>query len=133
MIRRVAGDEMAAAEALRLGDMESGERLARAALEQAESLSARLTLAQALAWQGRGREAAEVLGAVDPDGLSETELMAWALPRAANQFWMLSEPTKAAAFLQTVRNRVCAPAARVTLDALAATFAMNAGTPLRAL
>lgn len=122
-----------AAEALRLGDMETGERLARAALEESESLTARLTLAQALAWQGRGREADAALAAVDPDGLSETDLMAWALPRAANQFWMLSEPTKAAAFLQTVRNRVSAPGARATLDALAATFAMNAGTPLRAL
>ena len=59
--------------------------------------------------------------------------MAWALPRAANQFWMLSEPTQAIAFLQTIRNRVSAPAACATLDALAATFAMNAGTPLRAL
>jgi hypothetical protein len=86
-----------------------------------------------LAWQGRGREAAAVLDAVDPSQLSENELMAWALPRAANQFWMLSEPSKAAAFLQTVRNRVSAPGARATLDALAATFAMNAGTPLRAL
>src|SRR2546423_15141837 len=89
--------------------------------------------ATALAWQGRGREAAQKLDAVDPSGLSETDLMAWALPRAANQFWMLSEPTKAAAFLDTIRNRVSAPAARATLDALAATFAMNAGTPLRAL
>jgi hypothetical protein len=86
-----------------------------------------------LAWQGRGREAAEILDGVDPSGLSESELMAWALPRAANQFWMLSEPTKAAAFLHTIRNRVSAPGARATLDALAATFAMNAGTPLRAL
>ena len=123
----------AAAEALRRGDMESGESLARQALEQSESLADRLTLAQALAWQGRGREAAEVLAAVDPDSLSETELMAWALPRAANQFWMLSEPTQAVAFLQAVRNRVSAPGGRLTLDALAATFAMNAGTPLRAL
>ena len=38
--------------------------------------------------------------------LSEAELMAWALPRAANQFWMLSEPERATAFLQTTRNRV---------------------------
>ena len=134
-MRRVTDGDAAAkaAEALRLGDMESGERLARTALEQSESLTVRLTLAQAIAWQGRGREAAEVLDGVDPEGLSEIDLMAWALPRAANQFWMLSEPTKAAAFLQTVRNRVSAPAARATLDALAATFAMNAGTPLRAL
>jgi hypothetical protein len=73
------------------------------------------------------------LAAVDPDQLSETELMAWALPRAANQFWMLSEPERATTFLQTTRNRISAPAARATLDALAATFAMNAGAPLRAL
>jgi tetratricopeptide (TPR) repeat protein len=123
----------AAAEALRVGDMESGERLARSALQHAESLAARLTLAQTLAWQGRGREADEVLAAVDADVLAETDVMAWALPRAANQFWMLSQPTQAVAFLQTVRNRVSGPGPRATLDALAATFVMNAGTPLRAL
>jgi len=99
----------------------------------AGSLAARLSLAQALSWQGRGREADEIFAAVDPSGLSETDLMAWALPRAANQFWMLSKPTQAVAFLQTIRNRISAPAAAATLDALAATFAMNAGTPLRAL
>ena len=98
-----------------------------------DELAARLTLAQELAWEGRGLEAEDLLGAVDPSGLPETDLMAWALPRAANQFWMLSEPTRAIAFLQTVRSRVSAPAAQATLDALAATFAMNAGTPLRAL
>src|ERR1700738_317910 len=123
----------AAAEALRVGDMELGEKLARSALQRSESLPTRLTLAQALAWQARGRGDDEILGAVDPAELSETDLMAWALPRAANQFWMLSQPTQAVAFLQAVRNRVSAPAARATLDALAATFAMNAGTPLRAL
>ena len=122
-----------AAEALRVGDMALGETLARSALEGSGSLTARLTLAQALAWQGRGREAEETLSAVDPSGLSETDLMAWALPRAANQFWLLSKPTQAVAFLQTIRNRISAPAAGATLDALAATFAMNAGTPLRAL
>jgi hypothetical protein len=101
--------------------------------ERFDSLNARLAHAQDLAWDGRGLEADAVLDAVDPSGLSETDLMAWALPRAANQFWMLSEPTRAIAFLQTVRSRVAAPAAQCTLDALAATFAMNAGTPLRAL
>ena len=74
-----------------------------------------------------------MLAPVDPAQLSETEVMTWALPRAANQFWMLGEPTQAAAFLQATRNRVAAPNARATLDALAATFAMNAGTPHRAL
>jgi len=73
-----------------------------------------------------------VLAAVDPSTLSETELMAWALPRAANQFWMLSEPERATAFLLATRGRVTSPAAQTTLDALSATFAMNAGNPSRA-
>ncbi len=123
----------AAQQALRLGELGLAERLARAALGKAGGLAPRLTLGYALGWQGRGREAGEVLAAVDPDTLTDTELMAWALPRAANQFWMLDEPERATAFLHTTRNRVSSPMARATLDALAATFAMNAGTPLSAL
>lgn len=123
----------AAQQALRLGELVLAEQLARAALEQSSGLAARMPLAYALAWQGRGREAGAVLATVDPDQLSQTELIAWTLPRAANQFWMLSEPERATVFLQTMRNRISAPMARATVDALAATFAMNSGTPLRAL
>ncbi len=123
----------AAGEALRLGDLVLSERLSRAALQRGAGLPARLTLAYALAWQGRGRDADSVLAQVDPSTLSETELMAWALPLAANQFWMLSEPERATAFLKATRNKVSSPAAQTTLDALSATFAMNAGGPGRAL
>lgn len=123
----------AAQQALRLGDAALAERLSRSALDRSQTMSARLVLAYSLTYQGRGREADAVLSAVDPAGLAERELMAWALPRAANQFWMLSEPAKATAFLQTTRDRVTAAAPRATLDALSATFAVNAGTPLRAL
>jgi hypothetical protein len=123
----------AAGEALRLGDLVLSERLARVALRRAPDLSTRLTLAYALAWQGRGRDADAALDEVDSAALSETELMAWALPRAANQFWMLSEPERATAFLRATRNRVASPAARTTLDALSATFAMNAGSVSRAM
>jgi hypothetical protein len=129
----VADMVTAAQQALRLGELVLAEQLAHVALEQSGGLAARMPLAYALAWQGRGREAGTVLAAVDPDQLSQTELIAWTLPRAANQFWMLSEPERATAFLQTMRNRISAPAALATVDALAATFAMNAGTPLRAL
>ena len=123
----------AAADALRLGDLSLSERLGEAVLKRDPDLDARLTLAQALAWQGRGREADDVLAAVDPATLSDTELMAWALPLAANQFWMLSQPERATAFLQTTRNRVTSAVARTTVDALSATFAMNAGRPGRAM
>jgi hypothetical protein len=129
----VADVVSAAQQALRFGELELAEHLARAALDRSGGLAARLSLAYALAWQGHGRDAGAVLDAVDPEQLSQSELIEWALPRAANQFWMLSEPERATAFLQTMRNRISAPAALNTLDALAATFAMNAGTPLRAL
>jgi tetratricopeptide (TPR) repeat protein len=128
----VADLAAAAEESLRLGDLELSERLSRAAADRSPELATHLTLAYALAWQGRGREADAVLADVDPSTLSETELMAWALPRAANQFWMLSEPERATAFLRTTRGRVSTPAAQTTLDALSATFAMNAGSPSRA-
>ncbi|MET0703304.1 MAG: ATP-binding protein [Mycobacterium sp.] len=124
---------VAADEALRLGDVALTERLARAAVAGSGPLTARLLLAQALAWQGRGRDADAVLATVEAGTLSEAELMAWALPRAANQFWMLSEPERATAFLRTTRGRVTEPAAAATIDALSATFAMNAGNPQRAL
>lgn len=123
----------AAQQALRLGDLHLGERLARSALDRSGGLAARLALAHALAWQGRGRDADAVLSAVDPAGLSEPELMAWALPRAANQFFMLGEPERATAFLTTTRGRVTGLGSRTTLDALGATFAMNAGNIGRAV
>ncbi len=123
----------AAQQALRLGDLSLCERLAGAALHRGERFDARLALSYALAWQGRGREADSVLADVDAATLSEDEVMAWALPRAANQFWMLSEPERATAFLQNTRKRISTTAARLTLDALSATFAMNAGNVARAV
>jgi tetratricopeptide (TPR) repeat protein len=129
----VADLAAAAEESLRLGDLELSDRLGRAAVDRSPDLATRLTLAYALAWQGRGREADAVLADVDPSTLSETELIAWALPRAANQFWMLSEPERATAFLRATRGRVSSAAAQTTLDALSATFAMNAGSPSRAM
>jgi hypothetical protein len=123
----VADVAAAAQQALQLGDLALGERLARSALERSGGLAPRLALAHALAWQGRGREADAVLAEVDSTALTEAALMDWTLLRAANQFWMLSEPERATAFLRTVRNRVTDAGPRTTLDALSATFAMNAG------
>lgn len=123
----------AAQEALRLGDLRLSERLASAALERIERFDARLVLANALAYQGRGREADSVLAAVDPAGLSEDQVMDWAVPRAANQFFMLSEPERATIFLHNTKGRISSPESRITLDALSSTFAMNAGNVGRAL
>lgn len=123
----------AAEQALRLGDLMLAERLARSALKRSGGLAARLPLANALTRQGRGRDADAVLAEVDPAALSEPELIAWTLVRAANQFFMLGEPERATAFLRTIRNRVADAGPRTTLDALSATFAMNAGSVERAV
>ncbi|MCV7132090.1 hypothetical protein H7J06_03765 [Mycobacterium hodleri] len=123
----------AAEEALARGDLAVAEELGRAALRDEGSLAARLTLAQALAWQGRGRDADAVMSEVDESALDDTDLMAWALPRAANQFWMLDQPERATAFLHTVRGRLTSAGAGATVDALLGTFTMNAGSPERAI
>jgi Tfp pilus assembly protein PilF len=126
-------DQTAAEEALGRGDLAAAEELGRTALRDGGSLEARLTLAQALAWQGRGRDADAVLSEVDDSALSESDLMAWALPKAANQFWMLNQPERATAFLRAVRRKLTSDGAGATLDALLGTFAMNAGSPERAM
>jgi hypothetical protein len=122
-----------AEQALRLGDLALAERLARSALQRSGGLAARLPLANALARHGRGRDADAVLTEVDSAALSEPELIAWALVRAANQFFMLGEPERATAFLRTIRGRITDAGPRLTLDALGATFAMNAGSVGRAV
>lgn len=123
----------AAWEAMRLGDLKLGERLARGALERADGLPARLALAHSLSWQGRGRDTDDALSPVDIDELSEWELTAWMLPKAANQFWMLKESETAVAFLTSMRERISEPAPLNTIDSLLATFAMNSGHPAEAV
>lgn len=120
-------------EAMGLGDLALGERLARGALEQSDGLYSRLPLAHSLSWQGRGREADDALSAVDPDTLTQWDLMAWTLPKAANRFWMLSESDEAVDYLAQMRSRISEKGALHTIDALAATFAMNVGDPARAV
>ncbi|MDA2893921.1 LuxR C-terminal-related transcriptional regulator [Mycolicibacterium sp. BiH015] len=120
-------------EAMGLGDLALGERLARAALDQSDTLSARLPLAHSLSWQGRGREADDALNPVDPDTLSQWDLMAWTLPKAANRFWMLSESEEAIEYLAAMRMRISERGALHTIDALTATFAMNVGDPKEAI
>jgi len=124
----------AAHEALQLGDISLAERLARGALERGESFDARLILSTALGLQGRGREADAVLADVDTANMSEEQTMAWAMPRAANQFWMLSEPERAVIFLQNVRRQLGEmSSSHLTLDALSGTFAMNSGNIRKAV
>ncbi len=123
----------AAHEALQLGDIGLAERLARGALDRGESFEARLTLSTSLGLQGRGREADAVLADMDTASMSEEQIMAWAMPRAANQFWMLNQPERAVIFLHNVRRQLGEKSSHLTLDALSGTFAMNAGNIRKAV
>ena len=113
----------AATEALRLGDLGLAERLAGGILDRGDDFGARLALSYALdlagPWPG-GRVGARRRR--DPPGSLREQLMAWALPRAANQFWMLSEPERATIFPERAKARI-GTASHLTLDALSATFA----------
>ncbi|WP_407663972.1 helix-turn-helix transcriptional regulator [Mycolicibacterium fallax] len=123
----------AAWEAMRLGDLQLVETLALGALHGKDSLYARLPLAHSLAWQGRGAEADAVLAEIDIDTLSEGDLVAWVLPKAANQFWMQGQSQHARKLLADIRARVSDPGGRDVIDALAATFALNSGEVVDAL
>src|SRR4029077_3943294 len=68
-------------EAMRLGDLVLGERLAQSALDRSGGLAARLPFAPPLSWLGRGPDADQVLTPVEPDSLSEWDLTAWTLPK----------------------------------------------------
>ncbi len=114
----------AAWEAMRMGDLALGELLARGALANKESLYARLPLAHSLAWQGRGDEADEVLSAVDERTLPEGDLVAWALPKTANQFWMRGDSARARELLAEIRDRVTRIASDVLVSDTAGELAI---------
>ena len=124
---------ISAYEAMRLGDLILGEKFARGALDRGEGLAARLPLAHSLAWQGRGQECEDVLAAVDPDTMSDWDLVGWVLPKVANQFWMVADSQAAVDLLDGVRARISDPELRSCPDAMAATFALNVGDPHRAI
>ena len=86
----------AAHDALRLSQLDLTERLARAA---GDGFDARLVLAYALTWLGRGDEAESVLADLGGDDLRV------ALPRAGNLFWPLRRADEAVAVLDAIPDQ----------------------------
>ncbi len=95
----------AARDALRLGDIELGERLARGAQRSGGGFYAAVYLAQCLAWQGRGAEAEAELSAFGAGQLDEFELLQWGLVRASNLFWALGRRDEAMAVIELMYGR----------------------------
>lgn len=128
-------DEMLAAarDALRLGELELGERLARGALSANAGFAAVPLLANSLVWQGRSVEAEELLAAVDWESLSESRRVEWLLPRVGNLFWMLGRVGDADAILNQVRGTLTSASAIDVARAVSSMFVLHTGAPVRAI
>ena len=114
----------AAKDAVSLANAPLGERLARTAFEREYGMRAAHLLSRALLWQGRPREADEILARFDPDDLDEGQLVLWGIPRASIVFWSLGEATRAEEVMQVLRSRVGNPILRPMVDAADAAFAV---------
>ncbi|MFH5227375.1 LuxR C-terminal-related transcriptional regulator [Antrihabitans spumae] len=112
----------AARDALRMGAITLGERLANGAKAGGGGFYASVYLGFALAWLGRGEEVEAELGQYDPAALSEMEMLVWGLPRAANFYWMLGRPAQGRALLELMKGRATEKMVDNLLDALDATF-----------
>ena len=117
----------AAASAVTMSNIVSGEQLARFAFDRGGGLPAAIVLAEALSWQGRGEEAEAVLGAFDPDGLDELLMVRWGCLRAANLFWGCGRVDTARAVLANAKDRVDSDDMAGLAAAMEASFAFFSG------
>ncbi|WP_156688908.1 helix-turn-helix transcriptional regulator [Mycobacterium sp. Marseille-P9652] len=116
----------AAASAMTMSDVASGEDLARFAFERGAGATAALVLAEALGWQGRGDEVEVLLDGVDLDGADEWLIAQWGCLRAANLFFSCRRVEAAQAALADLRTRVSATQ-RPIIAAMESAFACFTG------
>lgn len=115
----------AARRAVTLGDLVTGERLARAAYERGGSFDAAIVLAHAMSWQGRGPEAEALLAGIRPE--PGPQVVAWAVPRVANRFWTMHDAPGARTILREIVPQLIDPRHRATIDAMDAAMALHEG------
>ena len=115
----------AAASAVAMSNLGYGEELARFALDLGGGVPAALVLAEAMSWQGRGRETEKVLAGVRPE--AGDELVRWGCLRAANLFWGCGQVDAARQGLAEVRDRVDSAAGIGLVSALEVSFAFFSG------
>jgi DNA-binding CsgD family transcriptional regulator len=109
----------AAQDAIALTNVTLGERLARAAVNRDGGLITSELLARSLLWQGKATEAEQILGAFEPDGMSELDLVRWGIARIANLQWSMGDAAGADEVLQLLQRRVSHPALRLVIEGVA--------------
>ena len=115
----------AAKDAIFLSDLPLGERLARKASELGGGLRAAALLSRALLWQGRPRQADEILARFDPDSLGELQLVQWGIPHLSILFWSMGEVARAHEVMALLCERVTHPSLRLIVDATASALAVH--------
>ncbi|WP_040631804.1 LuxR C-terminal-related transcriptional regulator [Smaragdicoccus niigatensis] len=115
----------AAKDAISLSNLESGEAIARGALERGGGLAAAELLSRALLWQGHPNQADETLAAFGSDALNELELVRWGLTRVANVFWSMGAVERADSILAQLREKVRHPSLRLVVDGVASAMRVH--------
>lgn len=109
----------AAQDAIALTNITLGERLAQAAVSGGGGLIASELLARSLLWQGKAAEAERVLGAFDPDDMSDPDLVRWGTARIANLQWSMGDAARAEEVLHLLQRRVSHPALQLVIEGIA--------------
>ena len=124
-------------DALSVADLPLAERLAGAALRQAEKmpaaqrgpfmLGARLMLFRSAMLQGRGVEAKAIVGAMTPENPDDDVQLVrwWGAPLMGIRFFATGEVAEAHQVLETLRSRVTDPAMKAILEGYDAVFAVQ--------
>lgn len=114
----------AAEDAIALTNAPVAERLSGAAVDRGGGLLASELLARSLLWQGRAHDAEDILGAFDPDTLTEFEVTRWGIARVAALQWSIGDAKAADEILTMLQQRATSPEARLVVDGLAAALAV---------
>ncbi|MGO9151570.1 AAA family ATPase, partial [Mycobacterium sp.] len=117
----------AAASAVTMSDIASGEELARFAFERGAGVRAAIVLAEAIGWQGRGDDVEAVLDDIDLDGVDEWLIVRWGCLRAANLFFSCRRVEPARLALADVRTRIDSEELLPHVAAMEAAFACFSG------
>ena len=112
-------------DAIFLSNVPLGEHLAQAAFERDGGLQAAALLSRALLWQGRPKQADEVLARFSPDDLDELQLLMWGVPRLSILFWSLGDVERAHEVLALLRERVEHPNLRLIVEATGSAIAVH--------
>lgn len=115
----------AAKDAVFLANLPLGESLARTAFQRGDGLRAAELLSRAVLWQGRPREADEILATFEPDSLDDLQLVQWGIPRLSILFWSMGQVQQAHDILELLLRRSTHPLVRLIVDATGAAMAVH--------